>query len=76
MVRTGAVREDLDVERVADVLWLAMDVRNYDWLVRQRGWTLEQYQDWYVRTSPAPSSASRTRGRRRRSTNCRSPRSA
>jgi TetR/AcrR family transcriptional regulator of autoinduction and epiphytic fitness len=22
-------------------------VRNYDWLVRQRGWTLEQYQDWY-----------------------------
>jgi AcrR family transcriptional regulator len=47
LLRTGAVRADLDADRVADVLWLAMDVRNYDWLVRQRGWTLEQYQDWY-----------------------------
>lgn len=53
LLATGAVREDLDVERVADVLWLAMDVRNYDWLVRQRGWTLEQYQAWYVQTVSA-----------------------
>ena len=53
LMRTGAVREDLDVQQAADVLWLAMDVRNYDWLVRQRGWTLEQYQDWYVRTVAA-----------------------
>jgi len=29
------------------------DVRNYDWLVRQRGWTLEEYQDWYVQTVSA-----------------------
>jgi TetR/AcrR family transcriptional regulator, regulator of autoinduction and epiphytic fitness len=50
LTATGDVRADLDLEQVADVLWLAMDVRNYDWLVRQRGWTLEQYQDWYVRT--------------------------
>jgi len=50
LMATGELRPDLDVERVADVLWLAMDVRNYDWLVRQRGWTIEQYQDWYVRT--------------------------
>ena len=34
----------------ADVLWLAMDVRNYDWLVRQRGWSAERFQRWYVDT--------------------------
>jgi len=51
LIATGELRPELDVEQVADVLWLAMDVRNYDWLVRQRGWTLEQYQDWYVRTA-------------------------
>jgi hypothetical protein len=27
----------VDVETAVDVLWLAMDVRNYDWLVRERG---------------------------------------
>lgn len=50
---TGAVRENLTVDMVADVLWLAMDVRSYDWLVRQRGWTVEQYADWYVATVAA-----------------------
>jgi TetR/AcrR family transcriptional regulator of autoinduction and epiphytic fitness len=45
---TGALREGLAVEHVADVLWLSQDVRNYDWLVRQRGWSTEQYQSWYV----------------------------
>ena len=50
LARTGALRPDIDVDRAADVLWLAMDVRNYDWLVRQRGWSLEQYQEWYMRS--------------------------
>ncbi|MGC4896983.1 TetR/AcrR family transcriptional regulator [Micromonospora sp. DT31] len=50
LIGTGALRPDLDVERVADILWLAQDVRNFDWLVRQRGWSLEQYQRWYVDT--------------------------
>jgi TetR/AcrR family transcriptional regulator of autoinduction and epiphytic fitness len=45
---TGALREGLTVEHVADVLWLSQDVRNYDWLVRQRGWSTDQYQAWYV----------------------------
>ncbi len=40
----------MDVDTAADVLWLAMDVRNYDWLVRQRGWSVEAYQRWYVDT--------------------------
>jgi hypothetical protein len=30
-----------------------MDVRNYDWLVRQRGWSTELFQRWYVDTVAA-----------------------
>ncbi|WP_323373818.1 TetR/AcrR family transcriptional regulator [Plantactinospora alkalitolerans] len=35
-------------ERAADVLWLAQDVRNYDWLVRERGWPVERFERWFV----------------------------
>jgi AcrR family transcriptional regulator len=47
---SGCLRSDVDVDTAADVLWLAMDVRNYDWLVRQRGWSVEAYRRWYVDT--------------------------
>jgi AcrR family transcriptional regulator len=50
LVATGAVRAGHDVDSVADVLWLAMDVRNYDWLVRERGWPVERFERWYVDT--------------------------
>ncbi|MET8256316.1 TetR/AcrR family transcriptional regulator [Micromonospora sp. NPDC005205] len=50
LVGTGGVCPDLGVDQVADILWLAQDVRNFDWLVRQCGWTIEQYQRWYVDT--------------------------
>lgn len=40
----------VDVDTAVDVLWLAMDVRNYDWLVRERGWPPEKFQRWYVDT--------------------------
>lgn len=50
LAATGEIRPGLDRDRVADVLWLAMDVRNYDWLVRQRRWSPEQYQRWYADT--------------------------
>lgn len=53
LVATGSVRPDHDVDSVADVLWLAMDFRNYDWLVRQRGWTSERFERWYVDTVAA-----------------------
>jgi hypothetical protein len=53
LVATGAVRPEHDVDSVADVLWLAMDVRNYDWLVRTRGWSAERFQHWYVDTVSA-----------------------
>jgi TetR/AcrR family transcriptional regulator, regulator of autoinduction and epiphytic fitness len=48
LAATGDLRDDLTAEQVADVLWLAQDVRNYDRLVRERGWTSEDFQRWYV----------------------------
>lgn len=53
LAASGALRSDLSLDMVADVLWLAMDVRAYDWLVRQRGWTVEQFRGWYVATVAA-----------------------
>jgi len=53
LASTGEIRPDHTVDTVADVLWLAMDVRNYDWLVRQRGWSSERFQRWYVDTVAA-----------------------
>lgn len=53
LAATGCLRSDVDAETAADVLWLAMDFRNYDWLVRRRGWTSGQYQRWYVDTVAA-----------------------
>jgi hypothetical protein len=53
LAATGRLRADHDIDSAADVLWLAMDVRNYDWLVRQRGWSPERYQRWYVDTVAA-----------------------
>jgi TetR/AcrR family transcriptional regulator of autoinduction and epiphytic fitness len=35
-------------ERAADMLWLAQDIRNYDWLVRRRGWPVERFERWFV----------------------------
>lgn len=53
LLGTGRVRREHTVDTVADVLWLAMDVRNYDWLVRERGWSGEQFRRWYVDTVAA-----------------------
>jgi AcrR family transcriptional regulator len=53
LASAGQLRPDHSVGTAADVLWLAMDVRNYDWLVRERGWTPEQFQRWYVDTVAA-----------------------
>jgi AcrR family transcriptional regulator len=50
LASTGELRPEHTVEAVADVLWLAMDVHNYDWLVRRRGWSPERFRGWYVDT--------------------------
>jgi TetR/AcrR family transcriptional regulator of autoinduction and epiphytic fitness len=46
LVSTGEVL--ISPERAADVLWLAQDIRNYDWLVRERGWPVERFEKWFV----------------------------
>lgn len=53
LAETGELRPDHTPGSAADVLWLAMDVRNYDWLVRQCGWSPEQFRRWYVDTVAA-----------------------
>ena len=53
LASTGELRPEHTVDTATDVLWLAMDVRNYDWLVRQRGWPPERFQRWYVDTVAA-----------------------
>jgi len=53
LAATGELRPEHTVDTAADVLWLAMDVRNYDWLVRRCGWPPERYQRWYVDTVAA-----------------------
>jgi len=53
LATTGRLRSDHDLDTVVDVLWLAMDVRNYDFLVRERGWSSERFQRWYVDTVAA-----------------------
>ncbi|MGV9667855.1 TetR/AcrR family transcriptional regulator [Nocardia niigatensis] len=53
LAETGQLRTDFTPDRVVDVLWLAMDVRNFDWLVRQRGWSPAQFEAWYVESVAA-----------------------
>jgi TetR/AcrR family transcriptional regulator, regulator of autoinduction and epiphytic fitness len=53
LAETGRLRPDHTADTAADVLWLAMDVRNYDWLVRERGWSTERFRRWYVDTVAA-----------------------
>ena len=53
LATTGELRPDRTREEVVDVLWLAMDVRSWDWLVRERGWSHERFREWYVDTVAA-----------------------
>jgi AcrR family transcriptional regulator len=42
----GALRSDIDVDVAADLMWLYNDPSLYDKLVRQRGWSVAQFQTW------------------------------
>ncbi len=41
----GSLREDLDVERAADILW-ALNANELRWLLQDRGWTADEITDW------------------------------
>lgn len=53
LASTGRLRPEHAVETAADVLVLAMDVRNYDWLVRECSWSPGRFRRWYVDTVAA-----------------------
>lgn len=42
----GALRSDIDADVAADLMWLYNDPSLYDKLVRQRGWSVAQFQAW------------------------------
>jgi AcrR family transcriptional regulator len=45
-----ALRPDLSVHEVADVLWLFNDPAVYEQLVLQRGWDPDRYENWLADT--------------------------
>jgi TetR/AcrR family transcriptional regulator, regulator of autoinduction and epiphytic fitness len=58
----GPLRDDLDLDAAADVLWLLKDPALYTALIGDRGWPAGRYQAWLARTMQAsllPARASR-----------------
>jgi AcrR family transcriptional regulator len=43
-----ALRANLDINRAADILWTLNHPDVWQLLVRQRGWTPEQYEHWFA----------------------------
>ena len=45
---TGELRGDLTDHQVADVIWSMNAAEYWDLLVRERGWTPDQFRDWLI----------------------------
>ena len=43
----GALRRELDIERAADILWTLNHPDTWRLLVRQRGWTPDEWEQWF-----------------------------
>jgi TetR/AcrR family transcriptional regulator, regulator of cefoperazone and chloramphenicol sensitivity len=50
LVRTRSLRRGLDQQRARDILWSLTSRDLYRLLVRERGWTAQQYEDWLADT--------------------------
>ena len=50
MAAAGELRPGLTAEMAADLMWLYNDPTVFDKLVRQRGWSIDQFQAWLART--------------------------
>ena len=48
-----ALRADLDVTRATDILWTLNHPDVWHLLVDERGWTPEQWEQWFAETSCA-----------------------
>jgi AcrR family transcriptional regulator len=45
---TGELREDLTDDQVADIIWSMNAAEYWDLLVRERGWTPDQFRGWLI----------------------------
>ncbi len=61
--RSKALRLDLDVTRGTDILWTLNHPNVWQLLVAQRGWTPEQYEQWFGDTTCSQLLNRRARGR-------------
>jgi hypothetical protein len=50
LVRSRSLRPGLDPQRARDILWSLTSRDLYRLLVRERGWTAQQYEDWLADT--------------------------
>ena len=50
IAKGGRLRDGLDAEAAADVLWVLVDAGLFHLLVHQRGWTPERFQAWLAET--------------------------
>jgi len=64
--RSKALRLDLDVTRGTDILWTLNHPNVWQLLVAQRGWTPEQYEQWFGDTTCSQLLSRRARGRNSR----------
>jgi AcrR family transcriptional regulator len=44
--QAGRLKQDLDVQSARDVLWTLTGREPYRMLVRERGWSSQEYEDW------------------------------
>lgn len=61
-----ALRRGLDVDRAGDVLWTLSHPNLWQLLVGERGWTPEQYEEWFGDTICSQLLETRSRSRENR----------
>ncbi|MDP4501310.1 hypothetical protein [Nonomuraea turcica] len=50
LAATGDLRDDLDLDQIADVVWSTSSAEFYGLLVLERGWTPDAFQQWLADT--------------------------
>ncbi len=65
VLRKGELRQGLDREAAADIVWLLNDPGLYHLLVQRRGWTADRFQAWLVETMSRQLLPDQDQGRRR-----------
>jgi hypothetical protein len=46
IAKGGVLREGLDADAAADILWVLIDAGLFHLLVHRRGWAVERFQAW------------------------------